>query len=281
MEEVPGVELLWESGDPDHELTEHFGFPDGRAAGAWVADVLGLQWGIEVVRCERLVIADRNALAWIDAGDRRLVAKWSAVPERFARLEDAARLVAWLDGRGFPVAAPLAAEDGRLLMELGDAAEDRVPRPGSRFLLGVLPVIDGDLLDVRDADQVEDAGRMLARLHDALAAYPEPIRGRDRPAGAQLVHHDFRSANLLHDGTGITAVLDFEEVAYDARVGDLARSAVLLATRYRDWGPTTEAVRASYVDTYDRHASEPLTMAERRDLDHRIAGLLQAFGWHR
>lgn len=283
MDEAPAVELLWESADPDLELTKRFGFRDGLAAAGWIADVLGQHWGVEVVRCERLVISDRNVIAWVDTADRRLIAKWSSVPTRFARLVDAARLVAWLDVRGFPVAAPITAKDGRLLVELGNDARGRLqshmPSPDSSFLLGVIPVVEGDLLDISHPEQLEDAGRMLARLHDALAAYPEQIRGRDRPEGAQLVHNDFRSANLLHDGTRITAVLDFEEITYDTRVGDLARSAVLLATRYRDWGPTTEAVRASYVQTYDSHAAEPLTATERRDVDRRIASLLTTFGW--
>ena len=79
----------------------------------------------------------------------------------------------------------------------------------------------------------------------------------------QLVHNDFRSANILHDGTRISAVLDFEEITYDTRVADIAKSAVLLATRYRDWGPTSECIRIAYVNAYDRHAVDALTPSER------------------
>jgi homoserine kinase type II len=93
------------------------------------------------------------------------------------------------------------------------------------------------------------------------------------------VHNDFRSANILHDGTRISAVLDFEEITYDTRVADIAKSAVLLATRYRDWGPADEAVRSAYLRAYDGHADDPLTTSERRELDARMAAHLKYFGW--
>jgi homoserine kinase type II len=86
-------------------------------------------------------------------------------------------------------------------------------------------------------------------------------------------------ANILHDGTRISAVLDFEEITYDTRVADIAKSAVLLATRYREWGPTGEGVRAAYLDAYDRHADDRLTIAERQEVDARVAALLTSFGW--
>jgi homoserine kinase type II len=234
--------MLWESADPSQELTRRFGFRDGASAAEWVADVLGRYWELEVVRCDRLVISDRNVMAWVEAGGRPLIAKWSSLPHRFSHLENAARVVAWLDTQGIPVAAPMAATDGRLLVELGNDARgqlrSRLPLPGGRFLVGVLPVLEGDLLAVDDPGQVDDAGRMLATIHQALATYPGQVRRRGQGAQTQLVHNDFRSANILHDGTRISAVLDFEEITYDTRVADIAKSAVLLATRYRDWGPT-------------------------------------------
>lgn len=73
--------------------------------------------------------------------------------------------------------------------------------------------------------------------------------------------------------------MDFEEVSLDTRVADLAKSAVLLATRYHDWAPTTPEVREAYVQAYDRHAREPLTGPERDELRTRIASLLNSFGW--
>ena len=88
--------MLWESADPRQELTRRFGFRDGACAAEWVADVLERYWGLDVVRCDRLVISGRNVMAWVLAGGRRFIAKWSSLPHRFAHLEDAARVVAWL-----------------------------------------------------------------------------------------------------------------------------------------------------------------------------------------
>lgn len=283
MNDLPAVEMLWESADPGQELRKRFGFRDGASAAEWVADVLERYWELDVERCDRLVISGRNVMAWVVTGGRPVIAKWSSLPHRFAHLRDAAQVVAWLDTQAVPVAAPVAAADGRLLVELGNDASgrlrSRLPLPGSRFLVGVLPVVEGDLLAVDDPGHVEDAGRMLATIHRALAAYPGQAGRRGRGADAQLLHNDFRSANILHDGAEISAVLDFEEITCDTRVADIAKSAVLLATRYRGWGPTSESVRAAYVDAYDRHADDPLTAAERQELDGRMAAHLKAFGW--
>ena len=283
VNDLPAVDMLWESAAPSQELTKRFGFRDGAAAAEWVAAVLERYWDLEVVRCDRLVISGRNMMAWVLAGGRPFIAKWSSLPHRFSHLRDAARLVAWLDTQAVPVAAPIAATDGRLLVELGNEAKgqltSRLPLPGSRFLVGVLPVVEGDLLAVDDPGQVDDAGRMLATMHQALATYPGQPGRRGRGAHTQLLHNDFRSANILHDGNRISAVLDFEEITYDTRVADIAKSAVLLATRYRDWGPTSESVRTAYIDAYDRHARDPLTTSERQELDARMGAHLKTFGW--
>lgn len=282
MADVPAVELLWESTDPGRALTDRFGFRDGASAAAWVAEVLERQWELDVARCERLVISGRNVMAWVQVGGRPLIVKWSSRSRRFGHLADAARVVAWLDTQGVPVAAPIAATGGRLLVDLGTGASGRFASrllPGRRFLVGILPVVDGDLLAVEDAEQVRQAGQMLATLHEMLARYPGQVGRGGRGAGVQLVHNDFRSANILHDGTRISAVLDFEELTYATRAADLAKSAALLATRYRDWGPTSEGVRAAYVEAYDGTARDPLTSSERREIERRTAEHLKAFGW--
>jgi homoserine kinase type II len=282
VDDVPAVEMLWESADPGQELTKRFGLRDGASTAAWVADVLDRYWQLDVVRCDRLVISGRNVMAWVDAGDRPLIVKWSSLPRRFSRLEDAARLVAWLDAEAVPVAAPIAASDGRLLVEIGNDARgklrSRMPLPGSRFLVGVLPMVEGDLLSVDDPGHVDEAGRLLAILHQALADYPGQVDGGGR-GRKQLVHNDFRSANVLHDGTRISAVLDFEEITYETRAADIAKAAVLLATRYRDWGPTSESVRAAFLSAYNGQARDPLATSEQREIDERVATHLKTFGW--
>jgi homoserine kinase type II len=290
---APVVEMLWEALDPQHTLGERFGFGDGEAAGRWVADTLGQHWGVRVDTCERILMSDGNALAWVGASSGRLLAKWSVVPERFPQLAETARLTSWLHSRGLPVSAPVPARDGRLQVEV-----DRVS-------LGVQQEIAGDLLDTADLDQVRAAGALLARLQDTLAAYPdadqlpalgfasEPLTARiagwldsraghlpmeardalrglvagaptDRLAG-QLVHFDFRSANILCARGEIVAIIDFEEAQPEHRLVELARAAVLLGTRYHNWGPVPAEVRADFLAGYQ--SERPLTPAEADWLD--------------
>jgi homoserine kinase type II len=262
---TPVLSMLWESADPEEALSQRFGFADAVSAVSWVGDTLWNTWAITVDDCDRLVISAGNLLAWITTNDRRLVAKWSVVSKLFQRLADTTTLTMWLHQNGIPVAAPIPAGDGRLRVELDNVS------------LGVFPVIEGNLLDVRDPAQVTEAGRMLATLHDAMAAYPHHIEGGPSAQHKQLVHNDFRSANLLHNGTTITAVLDFEEVTYRSRVSDLAKATVLLGTRFHNWGPTTQLVREAFVEAYCDQA--PLTNAEQNQLQSGIDAVMKGFGW--
>jgi len=290
--QAPVLEMLWEAHDPGQALGGRFGFGDGPAAGRWVAATLAECWGVRVDSCERIVMSGHNALAWVRTRSGRLLAKWSVVPERFPRLSVMARLTYWLDGRGLPVSAPVPALDGRLQVEV-DGTSMCLQRE-----------IAGELLDTADPVQVRAAGAVLARLQDALAAYPDadrvaalagppgpltaritnwlagaehvPATVRDTlhrlvadapsdPLPTQLGHHDFRSANLVCVGTDVAAVLDFEEARFDHRIVELARSAVLLGTRYHDWGPVPPEVRADFIAGY--RSVRPLPPAEAAWLD--------------
>ncbi len=257
--------MLWESTDPADALTERFGFTDTVSAVGWMGDALWDTWAIAVDDCDRLVISAGNLMAWITTDDRRLIAKWSVFPWLFQRLADTATLTMWLQARGIPVAAPIPARDGRLRAELNNVS------------LVVYRVIDGDLLDVGDPAQVTEAGQMLATLHEALAAYLQRIDGGRSTRHEQLVHNDFRCANILHDGTSITAVLDFEDVTYRTRVADLAKATVLLGTRYHNWAPTSPLVREAFVEAY--HDQAPLTSAEQNELQRGITAVLWDLGW--
>lgn len=280
------VEMLWEATDPRRALRERFGFDGGGAAVAWVTETLDRHWGIRVDAVERIVLSHHNALAWIDSDSGRLLAKWSVAEERFARLAGLAELIIRLGERGLPVSAPVPTTDGRAQVERDGAS------------LGLQRVVPGALLDVADEEQVRSAGAVLAELHEALAADPdatripglsrpsplgERIRGwlatrhdrtlrpaysslADRLADAprddlptQVVHGDYRAANVLCSGSGVVAVLDFEEARLDHRVDELARSAVLLGTRFHDWGPVSADVRAGFLAGYQsvRRLSDP------------------------
>jgi homoserine kinase type II len=291
--QAPVLEMLWEAHDPHQVLSGRFGFGDSRAAGQWVAAMLDEHWGIAVDVCERIVISDGNALAWLATPTGRLLAKWSVVPERFPRLAEVARLTRWLDEQGLPVSAPVPTPDGRLHTGVDGVS------------MGLQRVIDGALLDIADPGQVRAAGAVLARLQDALAAYPQadhtpalagpaepltqrvtgwlgtraahiPVAARDAlrrlvtdappdRLPRQLVHFDFRSANILCAGGEITAVIDFEEARYEHRLVEVARAAILLGTRYHNWEPTPAQVRTQFLAGYQD--VNPLTPAETAWLD--------------
>jgi homoserine kinase type II len=280
--------MLWESQDPRDVLGERFGFRDGDSAGRWVAAMLDEHWGVRIDSCDRIVMSGGNALAWAATPSGRLLAKWSVVPERFPRLAGTASLTSWLHDRGLPVSAPVPARDGRVQVEAGGVS------------MGLQREVVGELLDTTDPGQVRAAGAALARLQDALAAYPHadripapggesgPLRARitgwldshaahlavearDTLRGLlaaappdrlprQLLHFDFRSANILYARSGIAAILDFEESRPDHRVVELAHSAVLLGTRYRGWGPVPPEVQAAFLAGYE--SVRPLTPAE-------------------
>jgi homoserine kinase type II len=275
---APKLEMLWEADDPGVALVERFGFRDGAAAGRWVVTTLDEHWSVRVGSCDRIVMSDHNALAWVDTPSGRMLAKWSIAPRRFPRLAALARLTGWLDGKGLPVSAPVAAAEGGLQVEVDGVS------------LCLQREVVGDLLDTTDADQVRAAGAVLARLHDALAVYPDIGRIPDLvdpstplatqltgwldscpqyltatarealswlvadapgdPLPTQLVHGDFRAANVLCARSDVAAVIDFEEARLDHRVVELARSAVMLGTRFRDWGPVSAEVRAGFLDGY-------------------------------
>ncbi|MCV2393605.1 phosphotransferase [Actinotalea sp. M2MS4P-6] len=300
--DAPSVEMLWETHEPHSALRERFGFAAPAEAARWVAELLDTHWGLAGV-CERVVMSDRNALAWVTTASGRIVAKWSVAPERFGTLAEIARLTAWLDGLGLPVSAPVAALDGSLQVAVDGAAS-----------VGVQREVRGRLLDTTVPTQVRAAGQALARLHGALATYPDatvvvPHPGPERPLAErivawlgspraehlpaadrravrrlvatapadplpiQLVHGDVRSANVLCVADEVVAVLDFEEARWDHRVVELARSAVLLGTRYREWGPVPPAVHAAFLAGYcSVHA---LTADEERWWD--LLVLWQAF----
>jgi homoserine kinase type II len=257
--------MLWESVDPGQALTQRFGFGRASDVAGWLGEELSRHWGLSLEECERVVISAGNALAWIRAGERRLLAKWSVLTWLFPRLGQIAALTAWLDAQGLPVAAPLPAADGRLQVDLG------------RFSLGLQEVVEADLLDVGDPAQVTAAGRTLAEVHELMGAYPGRIESAPGPDGAALIHNDYRAANILQRGGRIAALLDFEEVCYDARMADLAKSAVLLGTRYRDWEPTSVQVREAFVAAY--HERLPLAATERAELGERVTAWLQKKGW--
>lgn len=309
-----GLSMLWESVEPEVALKERFGFGSLDEVSGWASAALDETWGVTVSTCPRMVISDQNAILWVTGGQGDLVVKWSRARERFARLDASTRLLRALADQGVPVAAPLAAVDGL----------DRVvlDGPAGALSVTVLPELVGDWLDVTDEAAVRSAGAALARLHQALGTIREDdappsddagLLGRieqwladDDPGLApegsrrladllpgapelddepQLVHNDFRAANILTRDSTVVGVLDLDEVTVKHRVSDLAKASVYLGTRFTAWRPTSAEARRALRAGYE--SVRPLGRAEARWFEilvlwhglHAIPGENDPAGW--
>jgi homoserine kinase type II len=286
---TPAVTMLWEAASPHDVLRDRFGFDSAERASGWIAEAVRSIWGIETSTCTRIVLSDTNALAWLSSPSGPLVAKWSIAPEKYRRLSALSHVLSTLARHGIPVSAPIAALDGRLQVEVDGVS------------LALQREMPGEILDVGDSAQVHAAGVMLGQLHHTLAgvsaaeevlspreAVPHPRdqigawldedhahlppraietlrdalpdRNNDQPV--QLLHGDFRSTNLLWAKGQVTAVLDFDEARVGHRADEVARSAVLLGTKFTEWDPVTPAVRGKFLQGYA--STNPLSESDLR-----------------
>ena len=287
--------MLWESVDPYGALRSRFGFGGFTEAVDWISTALAQRWMATVHDCCRLVISDHHAIAWVESDRGALVVKWSHAVPHFDGLAASTQLLRWLGERGLPVAVPIPTALG----------EDRVVLvgPAGPLSVAVLPELEGDWLDVEDPAAVRAAGACLAEVHLTLRGCTDPRLWRpaevETPdfrirrwlshhdpglvpeasarltgllAGlppldgrAQPVHNDFRAANILTRGGRIVGVLDFDDVAWDHPVSDLAKAGVYLGTRFTNWRPTPDTVRRQLRAGYE--SVRPLSPLEGRWLD--------------
>jgi homoserine kinase type II len=286
---APTVAMLWEAASPHDVLRDRFGFDGAERASGWITEAARSIWGIETSTCTRIVLSDTNALAWLSTPSGSLVAKWSIAPEKYARLSALAHVLSTLARDGIPVSAPIAALDGRLQVEVDGVS------------LALQREVPGEILDVDDSAQVHAAGAMLGQLHHALAAtsasgpVPSPretvphlrnriaawleedhahlppraietlraaLPARESDQPVQLLHGDFRSTNILWSKGQVAAVLDFDEARVGDRADEVARSAVLLGTKFTEWDPVTPAVRDAFLRGYA--SANPLSGADLR-----------------
>ena len=286
---LPLVEMLWESEDPLIALKK-FGFQTPGQASDWVLEVVAALWNVTAVSCERVVLSALNALAWLRTNDGNRIAKWSIYEPRFEFLSEAAKLTSWLDAQRVPVSAPIPARSGRLRAqadgalielqsvcpgELLDVVDSSQVSAAGATLAQLHEALAryADAEDVMAADDDPAWPRRLSngdvrsplagRIDAWLAANGDRVpadlalslRGQlgvspliERPL--QLVHNDYRAANVICQGGKVRAVLDFEEVRMDHAVVDLAWAAVMLGTRFRNWRPTPQKVMNAFLKGY-------------------------------
>lgn len=289
-----GLSMLWESTEPRLALRERFGLDSFDEAVIWLTKGLAQAWAIEVEACDRIVISGDNAIAWVRTNQGALVAKWSRAQEQFVRFTAIADLLQALHEQGVPVAPPLTSVDAqrRVIVHSGS----------SPLSMTVQPQIAGDLLDTTDETAVRRAGACLAALHGALAIHRDSrlievqpgrsldlrqriltwleledvgraptasARLRDQLASLpqidtepQLIHKDYRASNVLTAGSEVLAVIDFDDVAWDYCVSDLANSFIRLGTHFTNWQPTPASVRDTLLEGY--RSVRPLTRLEHQ-----------------
>lgn len=289
-----GLSMLWEWTEPQSALQERFGLGSFEEAVGWLAKGLARAWAIDVEACDRIIISGDNAIAWVRTNQGALVAKWSRAQDEFVRFTAIADLLQGLHQQGVRVAPPLMSVDAqrRVIINSGSMP----------LSMTVQPQIDGDLLDTTDETAVRQAGACLASLHGALGMHgdsrlieAEPSRyldlrqrierwleledaGRAPTASArlraqvaslpqidtepQLIHNDYRASNILTSGSEILAVIDFDEVAWDYCISDLANAFVKLGTYFRKWQPTPASVRDTFLEGYESVRS--LTLLEHQ-----------------
>jgi len=284
--------MLWEATDPQIALAKRFQFATSEAASDWLLATVTHTYGIEVVSVDRLVMSSYNLLAWLTSAEGALLAKCCAFLQAHARLLAAGELVVWLAQRGLPVSVPLmtrmatvqvqcdhlslgvqrvvagelldptqlaqAQRAGVTLAQLhgalatypqASALATSAPVPSLSALVG--DWAKAKMASLTDSELTTGATLLLQRTAQLATA----------PLATQLVHGDFRAANVLWQADRIAAVLDFEEVRWGYRVNDLAWAAVHLGTRYHDWGPVAREVHDAFLRGYT--AVQPLTAMEQ------------------
>ena len=296
--------MLWESVDAEAALTRRFGFTTVDAAVRWLDETLSSRYKIELGTVDRLVISAGNLMAWTVTSEGPLIVKCCVSPGEHPRLQAIAELLAWLRQEDFPVSAPVPTPDGELQIEAGalsvgvqrvvagdmlDAGNPdhaaragtvlarlhelflRYPRAGDLDRNPTPVALEADIAEWLHKDAPGDP-----RLQSAVAALRQGAAGLDSSGmGRQLLHLDYRSANILWAGGDIVAVLDFEQIATGYRVADVAQAATLLGTLYHNWGPLSPESLAAFLAAYEQRL--PFSGKERAWLS--VLTLRKMIGW--
>lgn len=294
--------MLWESSDPNTVLAQRFHFATTEEATRWLIEKINRTYGLTVISVDRIVMSSYNLIAWLTTTHGPLLVKGCVFTKAHQRLRQAGELVVWLEQMQLPVAAPLVATIGtvqvlcdHLSLSLqrvipGELLDPTQPVQAERAgvvlaqlhqALATYPYATAlatptpvDSLPAQITQWIQQKKTTLtdamftahlARLQEQVSQLATP------PLATQLVHGDYRAANVLWRESNIAAVLDFEEVRWGYRVNDLAWAAVHLGTRYHDWGPLGLDVQQSFLHSY--RAVHPLHAAEETWLPALLA-------WH-
>lgn len=303
--------MLWESADPNTVLAERFYFPSSADAVRWLIDRISRVYGVTVVSVDRLVMSSHNLLAWLTTTDGPRLAKGCGFVMAHERLRKSGELVLWLEQMQLPVSAPLVATMGAVQVlcdHLSLSLQRVIPgelldpaQPEQAECAGVTlaqlhqalaaypyaaalaaPAPRPGLLTLIENWATQKRATLTAPALTAhVTSLIEQVKSlATAPLATQLVHGDYRAANILWQAGTLAAVLDFEEVRWGYRVNDLAWAAVHLGTRYHDWEPIALAVQQTFLHSY--RAVQPLTALEEVWLPALLAwhsiGLTQAAG---
>ena len=113
----------------------------------------------------------------------------------------------------------------RIQRQLDDVGRQRLLRQCAEALAAIHQA-DADLPGISDEDQMAGWREQLDTMGDTTATFEWAFRwladNRPAPSPPRLVHGDFRMGNLIVDGSGLAAVLDWELVHIGEVYEDLA-----------------------------------------------------------
>jgi aminoglycoside phosphotransferase (APT) family kinase protein len=171
-----------------------------------------------------------------DAGSRRLILRTGPPDEVHAGMELEARVQALAAEQGAPVPEILACSNSveplgnpylicndiagetigrRIHRQLDDRGRARLLEECAAALAGIHRA-DPAAVGLTAEDQLARSRTELDAMHDTTATFEWAFRwlesNRPDPSPLTLVHGDFRMGNLIVDGSGLAAVLDWELV---------------------------------------------------------------------
>ena len=273
--------MLWESIDAHVALRQRFQFTSAEHATHWLMQTVAHTYALSVEAVDRLVISSSNLLAWLSTPNGPHIAKCCALASAHDWLSNVADLLVWLEQCHVPVSVPLPTPTGQrqvrcahltlnlqrvisgqlldpthldqahtagIILAQVHAALAAYPRASDFITTSPIPSLDAIV-----REWVEQNGsRPSNPAFDTSSRALQQLQTSLLPKLAiQLVHGDYRAANILWDTGKISAVLDFEELRWGYRVNDLAWAAVHLGALFHQWGPVSAEVHATFLGGYE------------------------------